>query len=214
MDSTLTRCQRVALVGEALAGEMGMHGRAGRRGSDGRRRTTPTAVGARVGGVTRYDVSSTALTALPPPAPRLALVRPANFSIITPEEQPGLPVPEDDEDEEDEPEPEPEQETAAEPDTAPEEPPTNSNAINDALAEVRRSGALDVPMHLRNAPTRLLADLGASKGYCYPHDDLAGARAQPYLPKELKGRRYYIPSDSGAEKQFHQNLQNLRPMAD
>src|SRR5690606_5707913 len=67
-------------------------------------------------------------------------------------------------------------------------------AIDQALADVRSRGPLEIPLHLRNAPTSMMKQFGYSQGYVYPHDDLEGARNLEYLPKELKGKRYYIPS--------------------
>jgi putative ATPase len=88
------------------------------------------------------------------------------------------------------------------------------NAINDALSEVRGSGPLEIPMHLRNAPTRFMRDLGYGAGYAYAHDDLEGARQLPYLPERLRGRRFYDPRPVGTEKQLIENLKHLRPLAD
>ena len=60
-------------------------------------------------------------------------------------------------------------------------------AIDDALARVRETGNLPVPLHLRNAPTSLMKDLGYSDGYKYPHDFPGHWVEQQYLPDELKG---------------------------
>ncbi len=86
--------------------------------------------------------------------------------------------------------------------------------IDNALADLRKHGALEVPMHLRNAPTKLMKEFGYGKNYAYAHTDLEAARKMPYLPPELKGRRYYEPSDQGAERQLSDILQKLRPQAD
>ncbi|MFW7380587.1 MAG: replication-associated recombination protein A [Oligoflexus sp.] len=83
-------------------------------------------------------------------------------------------------------------------------------AINKALAEVKRSGNLDIPLHLRNAPTRFMKELGYSKGYIYAHDDPQAAMRQSYLPKGLEKARFYEPIPVGTEKQLQQNLENLR----
>jgi putative ATPase len=72
-------------------------------------------------------------------------------------------------------------------------------AIDAASAEVRESGALPVPLHLRNAPTELLRTLGHGKGYVYPHDRPGHFTRAEYLPERLRGRRFYAPSDQGAE---------------
>jgi len=66
-------------------------------------------------------------------------------------------------------------------------------AIGAALDEVRTSGALPVPLHLRNAPTKMMEGLGYGRGYAYPHDDAAGAEGQQYLPDALRGRRFFRP---------------------
>lgn len=64
-------------------------------------------------------------------------------------------------------------------------------AIDEALAKVRETGNLPVPLHLRNAPTSLMKDLGYSDGYKYPHDFPGHWVAQQYLPDELKGTTFW-----------------------
>lgn len=88
------------------------------------------------------------------------------------------------------------------------------NAINAALSVVQDSGPLEIPLQLRNAPTKLMKAAGYSKGYAYAHDDLEGARKMVYLPKELRGTRFYRPIPMGAEKQLIENLKHLRPTED
>jgi putative ATPase len=66
-------------------------------------------------------------------------------------------------------------------------------AVDAALAEVRTSGALPVPLHLRNAPTAMMKGLGYGKDYAYPHEEAEKAAAQQYLPDALKGRRFFRP---------------------
>ncbi|MDT8441741.1 MAG: replication-associated recombination protein A [Desulfuromonadales bacterium] len=78
--------------------------------------------------------------------------------------------------------------------------------IDQALAEVRRSGALPVPKHLRNAPTRLMKELGYHQGYQYAHDRPDAVVTQQHLPEALQGERYYRPADSGYEKQIGERL--------
>ena len=63
-------------------------------------------------------------------------------------------------------------------------------ALGEASAEVKKTGALPVPKHLRNAPTRLMKDLGYGRDYNYPHGQEEGAKDQAYLPDALKGRRF------------------------
>ena len=74
-----------------------------------------------------------------------------------------------------------------------------SNAVYAAfqavMAEVEASGSLPPPLVIRNAPTRLMKDLGYGTGYAYAHDDPAGAAAQQHLPDELVGRRWYPRPD-------------------
>lgn len=79
-------------------------------------------------------------------------------------------------------------------------------AIDAALAEVKRSGALPVPMHLRNAPTQHMQDEGYGAGYRYPHDHPYGVVAQRYRPEELDGVRWYEPRPWGEEKRIAERL--------
>ena len=73
-------------------------------------------------------------------------------------------------------------------------------AIDSALEAVRNTGDLPVPLHLRNAPTKLMADMGYHQGYKYAHDFANHYARQQYLPDGLVGRKYYVPSDNGYEK--------------
>lgn len=79
-------------------------------------------------------------------------------------------------------------------------------AINQALREVRTSGSLAVPMHIRNAPTRLMKESGYGKGYQYAHDHEGGYVPQEYLPDALAGTTYYRPTDRGYEKLISERL--------
>ena len=87
-------------------------------------------------------------------------------------------------------------------------------AINDALEDVRKTGPLSVPMHLRNATNNFLKNCGYGEGYAYAHDDLEGARSLTYLPPDLRGRRYYQPIPVGVERQMIETLKHLRPTND
>ena len=78
-------------------------------------------------------------------------------------------------------------------------------AYLSALNDVKEMGALEVPHHIRNAPTSLMKDLGYGKGYKYPHDH-GGYTEQSYLPKELQGREYYKPTDFGFDKEIKKRL--------
>lgn len=82
--------------------------------------------------------------------------------------------------------------------------------IDAALAEVRESGELPVPKHLRNAPTRLARELGHGQGYQYAHAADSGYIAQSYLPDHLRGQRFYEPVSRGFEKTMGERLQQLR----
>ena len=82
--------------------------------------------------------------------------------------------------------------------------------IDRALSEVRQSGALPVPMHIRNAPTALMKNLGYGKGYRYPHDYAGGYVAQGYLPDEIAGRNFYQPKESGYEKSIKERMEWIR----
>ena len=79
-------------------------------------------------------------------------------------------------------------------------------AIGEALKEVRQSGALPVPHHLRNAPTDLMKDLGYGKGYQYAHNHDHSVITQTHLPEHLQGGNYYRPNDSGYEKMIRERL--------
>jgi putative ATPase len=82
--------------------------------------------------------------------------------------------------------------------------------IDAALAEVRKSGALPVPLHIRNAPTRLMKDLGYHKGYRYDHDYAEGYAAQEYLPDKLRGQHFYEPTERGYEKSIKERMDWLK----
>lgn len=79
--------------------------------------------------------------------------------------------------------------------------------------EIARTGHLPVPMHLRNAPTRFMKRLGYGKGYKYAHDHPDALVDQEHLPEELKGSRFYFPSDRGYEKTIKESL-DRRPEDD
>ncbi|CAG0953748.1 Replication-associated recombination protein A [Geobacteraceae bacterium] len=82
--------------------------------------------------------------------------------------------------------------------------------IDAALAEVRRSGALPVPLHIRNAPTRLMKDLGYHAGYKYAHDYDEGHTLQEYLPDTIRGKTFYAPRGHGYEKTIRERMEYLR----
>ena len=84
-------------------------------------------------------------------------------------------------------------------------------AFNQVKDVVRESGTLDVPMHLRNAPTKLMKGLGYGKGYRYDHDVEGGvALDQQCLPDALVGTEFYTPTERGLEGQFREKLEAFR----
>lgn len=86
-------------------------------------------------------------------------------------------------------------------------------AFNAALEDARALGSLEVPLHLRNAPTRLLRSLNYGKGYRYAHDEPeAYAAGECYFPQELKGRRYYYPVARGLEIRIAEKLEYLQSL--
>ena len=82
--------------------------------------------------------------------------------------------------------------------------------INEALAEVRKSGALPVPLHIRNAPTKLMKEQGYGKGYQYAHDYDDGYAGQECLPEKLAGRTFYDPKGHGYEKSIVERMEWLK----
>lgn len=80
--------------------------------------------------------------------------------------------------------------------------------IGAALEEVKRSGNEPVPLHLRNAPTPLMAELGYKDGYKYPHDYPGNFTPQQYLPNDLTGKRFWHAQHSPAEEKLYQRMLN------
>jgi putative ATPase len=73
-------------------------------------------------------------------------------------------------------------------------------AFGAAMEDASKLGSLEVPLHLRNAPTRLMKEIGYARGYRYAHDEPDGyAAGERYLPEELAERRYYVPAPRGLE---------------
>jgi putative ATPase len=79
-------------------------------------------------------------------------------------------------------------------------------AMLAAAQDVKEGGALAVPLHLRNAPTGLMRDLGYGKGYQYAHEFEDHQVDQQHLPDELVGKRYYAPDDAGYEAEIRERL--------
>jgi putative ATPase len=82
-------------------------------------------------------------------------------------------------------------------------------AINKAQEIVQKTGSLSVPLHLRNAPTKLLKELKHGKDYDYTHDYSNNFISQEYLPKELTNTSFYIPGQNPKEKTLRDYLKNL-----
>lgn len=80
--------------------------------------------------------------------------------------------------------------------------------IDAALAKVRETGNLSVPLPLRNAPTKLMAELGYHDGYKYPHDYPGHFTAQQYLPDELKDARFWFGQHSVAEEKLNKQMKD------
>lgn len=80
--------------------------------------------------------------------------------------------------------------------------------INTAIEEVRQSGNQPVPLPIRNAPTKLMAQLGYHDGYKYPHDYPGNFTPQQYLPEALKDKRFWHAQHSPAEEKLYQRMLN------
>jgi putative ATPase len=91
-----------------------------------------------------------------------------------------------------------------------------SNAVYLAYGKAARDATRDVaspvPLHLRNAPTRLMKDLGYGEGYRYAHDEAEGVAGMSCLPEHLEDRRYYEPTDRGIEARIKDALERARQL--
>ena len=86
-------------------------------------------------------------------------------------------------------------------------------AFGAATADVRGHGSLPVPLHLRNAPTSLMRELGHGRSYRHAHDEPEGyAAGETYLPERLAGRRYYAPVERGLEIRIAEKLARLEEL--
>jgi putative ATPase len=84
-------------------------------------------------------------------------------------------------------------------------------AYKTAMSDAKEHGTLEVPMHLCNAPTKLMEEIGYGDGYRYAHDEEdAYAAGEVYLPEELQGKQYYFPENRGLEAKIKQHLESLR----
>jgi putative ATPase len=79
-------------------------------------------------------------------------------------------------------------------------------AIDNAIAKVKETGNLPVPLHLRNAPTKLMKELNYGKGYQYAHSYVGNFVEQDFLPKEIEGTTFYDPSVNAAETRIREQL--------
>ena len=89
-------------------------------------------------------------------------------------------------------------------------PKSNSTyeAINKAMAEVKESGNLPVPLEIRNAPTRLMKDLGYGQNYAYAHSYEGNFKAMEFLPEEINGQSFYQPGENSSEEKIRARLKN------
>ena len=83
-------------------------------------------------------------------------------------------------------------------------------AFGEAMADVQKFGTLPVPLHIRNAPTRLMKELGYGKGYKYAHNYKDAIAEQEHMPSELRNRIYYKPTTRGYEKVIKDRLDKWR----
>lgn len=82
-------------------------------------------------------------------------------------------------------------------------------AIGRAMEAVKQYGDLSVPLHIRNAPTRLMKNMGYGKDYKYSHSFEGNFSEQEYLPKELSGKKFYDPGKNAREEELRKFLKNL-----
>jgi putative ATPase len=87
------------------------------------------------------------------------------------------------------------------------------NAFNEAKALIRKDGTRPVPLHLRNAPTKLMKDLDYGKDYRYAHNEEGGfAAGENYFPEGMQPPRFYRPVDRGLEIRIGQKLEELKKL--
>ncbi len=86
-------------------------------------------------------------------------------------------------------------------------------AFNTVTTVIKQTGSLEVPMHLRNAPTKLMKDEGYHAGYRYAHNEVGGfAAGETYLPKELQNQVFYEPVERGLEIKISEKLRRLKKL--
>lgn len=83
-------------------------------------------------------------------------------------------------------------------------------AYGQIQSEIRRSGNLEVPLHIRNAPTKLMKEWGYGKDYQYAHKFEEGIAGQVHLPDQLAGQHFYHPTDRGIEARIKEKLEKIR----
>src|SRR4030043_1287419 len=93
-------------------------------------------------------------------------------------------------------------------------PKSNSlyTTYNKVKSDVEEFGSLPVPYHIRNAPTRLMKDIGYGKGYKYAHDYSDAVVDQTHLPEKLLARKYYSPTERGFEKELVERLKAINTL--
>ncbi len=79
-------------------------------------------------------------------------------------------------------------------------------AIGEAMSAVKKHGDLSVPLHIRNAPTKLMKNLDYGKDYKYSHLGEGNFLSQEYLPDQIKGTKFYDPGDNAREKEIRKFL--------
>src|SRR5258705_810715 len=84
-----------------------------------------------------------------------------------------------------------------------------TTAIGEAMAAVQQHGDLSVPLHIRNAPTKLMKNLDYGKGYQYSHGYEGNFSEQEYLPKEISGKKFYDPGRNAREEELRKFLKSL-----
>jgi putative ATPase len=87
-------------------------------------------------------------------------------------------------------------------------------AFKAAMSDAQEKGSLEVPMHLRNAPTRLMKDLGYGENYRYAHDEGDGvALGESYFPDDMSPVKYYHPVPRGLEIRIKEKLEDIERRA-
>ena len=82
-------------------------------------------------------------------------------------------------------------------------------AAKTAKDEINRSGPQPVPLHIRNAPTRMMKKLGYGRGYLYPHNYPGAWIDQEYLPQDIKNHIFYRPTQRGFEAEIRKRMERL-----